>query len=535
MAGFTEFFNLAYFDFGDYLNEPFNVEREIDRFLLIDKQIYGLYTIFGNGVVNGWNAYNNGFSNNTGISIVISSGNGVIQSRAAFTYTPFLLPDLTPNSVLYIYAQHNSIEFTSTNDVSFIFSTASTMASAVKIARVETTSNGISTIDNTDRDYLIVDTQINNAIFAHKHRGQPTKINLETETKNRLSGAKIESVDATQLSSGRFGLERAPALNHNDLIYRGVLTHAQLDTYIGAFSGTNLLSEVSTANRMKQTLYLKERYSNVDARFVNEINYIAGVSPTSYCDLLNTTAIVDTVAHTIAGFPFASTTAYFFTRAFSLPASVTRCFITSNQEVLSDGQIIFGINMNNSVDFGNYDILTRNTVNTVDSSGQDMRIGIRIVSPSNLYIHDPYATLFVDYVDFEFFNDSTSTANFHFRIRFYTDAAMTNLYTTFYSLDDQENWIINDRIPIPSGGVEVDPGESANITLYPPNEDFTAGLVYYLDVDIWDGTAFSDGGSGWIFMINDPTSEEKYENIPHIDGFSIIFELDNNQKVMLNL
>jgi len=250
MAGFTEFLHLGYFDFGDYLNDPFNIEREIDRFTLLDKQIYGLYTIFGNGTINGWNVYSNGFSNVSGISVVISSGSGVIQSRAAITYIPKSLSNLTPNSVLRIYAKHTSTEFTSSNDVSFTFSNADSMASAIKIATIETTSNGISTIDNTDRDYMIVDNQINNAIFSHKHRGQPTKIDLETETKNRLSGAKIKSIDATQLVSGRFDLERIPALNHSDLVHKGVLTHAQIDTYIEAFSGTNLLGEITAANRM---------------------------------------------------------------------------------------------------------------------------------------------------------------------------------------------------------------------------------------------------------------------------------------------
>jgi len=191
--------------------------------------------------------------------------------------------------------------------------------------------------------------------------------------------------------------------------------------------------------------------------------------------------------------------------------------------------------MNNSVDFDDYDILTKNIMNTIDDSGQSMRIGIKIVSPSDLYTHDPYASLFVDYADFDFFNDSAFAGYFRFRIRFYTDVAMSNLYTTFYSLTDQEGWIINDSVPMSVDGVRVAAGEDAQITLYPPNEDFVVGRTYYMDIDIWDGFSFTNGGSGWIFMVNDPTSEEKYENIPHVDGFSIMFELESNQKVMLNL
>ena len=54
MAGSTPFFGLSYFDFRDRLDTLINVRKEIDRFMLIDKQLYGMYLIFGNGIIEGW-------------------------------------------------------------------------------------------------------------------------------------------------------------------------------------------------------------------------------------------------------------------------------------------------------------------------------------------------------------------------------------------------------------------------------------------------------------------------------------------------
>ena len=43
MASKTNFYDMAYFDFGDILNSGISAALEIDRFLLIDKQLYGIY------------------------------------------------------------------------------------------------------------------------------------------------------------------------------------------------------------------------------------------------------------------------------------------------------------------------------------------------------------------------------------------------------------------------------------------------------------------------------------------------------------
>ena len=54
MASSSRYYGLGFFDFGDPLGTDFSGQIEIDRFVFIDKQLYGLMSIWGNGVVSGW-------------------------------------------------------------------------------------------------------------------------------------------------------------------------------------------------------------------------------------------------------------------------------------------------------------------------------------------------------------------------------------------------------------------------------------------------------------------------------------------------
>ena len=54
MAGKTRHFGLAYFDYKDRLDTSVSVKLERDRFITIDDQLFGLFSIFGNGIVNGF-------------------------------------------------------------------------------------------------------------------------------------------------------------------------------------------------------------------------------------------------------------------------------------------------------------------------------------------------------------------------------------------------------------------------------------------------------------------------------------------------
>ena len=85
MAGITPFYGLSYFTFGDDLGDGINVQREIDRFLIIDKQLYGLYVIFGDGVIQGWEITERNTFGSNAIAIDISPGIGIVAGLATQT------------------------------------------------------------------------------------------------------------------------------------------------------------------------------------------------------------------------------------------------------------------------------------------------------------------------------------------------------------------------------------------------------------------------------------------------------------------
>jgi len=100
--GTTRYYNMAFFDFGDQLDTTLNVQKEIDRFVLIDKQIYGLYNIFSNGVISGWDVADAEFSEEFGITVDISAGIGIINFIAAETDITSSLINLPPNSLFWV-------------------------------------------------------------------------------------------------------------------------------------------------------------------------------------------------------------------------------------------------------------------------------------------------------------------------------------------------------------------------------------------------------------------------------------------------
>ena len=83
--GQTRYYGLSFFDFGDSLNSAISVQKEINRFVVIDKQLYGMYQIFGNGVIDGFNVTDAGFQEGKGISVNVSEGNGIISFLASQT------------------------------------------------------------------------------------------------------------------------------------------------------------------------------------------------------------------------------------------------------------------------------------------------------------------------------------------------------------------------------------------------------------------------------------------------------------------
>lgn len=303
--GQTRWYGMAYFDFGDHLDSEPNPQREIERFVVIDKQIYGLYNIFGNGVINGWwvsDATNSSLA--SGISVSIGPGIGIIKYIASETTESDVLTNLTANSTLDIFAvlKGSTVSDRAVDFISVL--TGVEVDFGIRLATIQTGNNNIIFINNTNRDLVGFKELIKNEVDKHNHTGS-MRIDLESETRGQLPGAKIAGIDASKITSGVFDIDRIPIKNHNDLSNNGMITHSGLDSFVRTLSQSNkeLLGEINSINLLKSILFWKYINPDVDNNFINELAIIPGISPDTYIDFTASTANINLHTHCISGKP----------------------------------------------------------------------------------------------------------------------------------------------------------------------------------------------------------------------------------------
>jgi len=298
MPNFTDHLRLAIF----LANEQIDINEESIRMHTIDSQVLGLYEIFGNGILEGWDV-----TESNGLSVIVSEGSGHIGFMSAISEESETITDLAPNAELFIFASlvETTPEFRTT-----IFSASTTDVSSdnnILLATVITDDDSIVSIDTSVRNDISFLQLILDEINKHVHRGgsNPSKVDLASEVRGRLSQSNIADLAASIVQSGRFDLARMPKLDHNELLNNGVLTHAQIDSYIKNLQNRNtlLFGELSVNNFLQTVLALKHIWSSVDDLMVNELAIIPGISPDLFLDENNSNAIIDKIEHTISGSP----------------------------------------------------------------------------------------------------------------------------------------------------------------------------------------------------------------------------------------
>ena len=490
MAGTTSYYRMAFFDFGEKISDPLNVQKEEDRFVFIDKQIFGLYKIFGNGVISGWDVFqtsNTTIADLDGLAVGVSEGFGIINGISTETFGTQLVTNLNTDGITYIYATLSGF---SARDRSVTIEGLTTLSSSLNrllLAVVTTDDGAITRIDNTAKSFISFEQAIVDEINQHKHRGTPPQVDLLLETKNQLPSARIGDLEASKITRGRIPVLNMPSLNHDFLANSGILTHSQLDTIALSLATNNdeLLGEVSTTNLMKMILFLKDtqNYMDIDKFMNNEFAFVPGVSLTTDLDLSATTAIVDTEERIIRGSASLNEATYVFTREITVPTNATRLILTSNKE--GDGIVTWGVNTNNSTDFEDYQVISENEVIDIETQNPSLRVAARLVGnrvdgavdfPDTT---NPYnLPLLVNTVDFEFENDTAFAENLNFRIRFYDDIGQDNLV------------------------------HEAN-TLFAPNEGFS----------------YDDGGGNQDYSVGG-------ENIPAFTTWQILLDMSNEPSVL---
>jgi len=314
MAQQTSKYKLGYYEAGDVTDEI----TEAERFQTLDAQIFGLYELLGNGVVSGWSLIS---SNDAALSITVSEGSGHVNYVAVSSEDDTPL-DLTASTRNYVYAR-NDVESTFAGTVEFFVTVSDVVNDTLLyLGYVDTTVTGIETVNMDGRQSISFEQEVLDLIATHRHIGgsdSPSKINLETDVQGLLQPGNIGDLDASIILSGVIDLARIPKIDHiDDLVNQGILTHAQLDTFVQLLDnvGSRLMGKISTVNLLKLILALKHAYPDIDDFLINELAFIPDISPRSIVDEPNTTATVDFRtsaqggAHTITGTPADSTATF---------------------------------------------------------------------------------------------------------------------------------------------------------------------------------------------------------------------------------
>lgn len=299
MSFFTDHYKL----YVPVAGEVFDSLEDSRRFLTIDRQLLGLMQVLGNGVVSGLEVSAAG-----GLVVAVSPGRANIFFMSVQTDDVRTITGLIPNATNYIYAQATSTTRFDRDARFFADVVQFGSGQQILLAAVTTNSSGVVSIDTSVRDDISFIEAIKDLINKHRHRGapdNPSKIDLNAEVMGKLPGFHIAGLDADIIKSGRIPGARLPLLDHSELLNSGVLSHAQLDSFVRNLANPNvrLLGELSLTNLLQLYLAFKHIWNEVDSYSTNLLVVIPGITPNTFTDFNKSTAIIDTTNHLIQGVP----------------------------------------------------------------------------------------------------------------------------------------------------------------------------------------------------------------------------------------
>ena len=300
--GNTPIYGFGYIEPNQDLSE--NIDLDELRFKAIENQMYNLYQIFKNGIIEddpqtpSWriSTYADQYKLT---KISISSGKGFVSYKAGKTteskdVTLPTIPSTVGTSKVYVYAYENE-NTVITGDVSFIASLTQINDNVNYISLgyldLDVANNSI-TLYETNRQDITLFSSLSYLIKNHKHiggTGNPSPIDLSSEVKNQITSENISFVDASKITSGTLDSARLPQISHNSLDDKGNLTHDQLETALLAIvnnDANDKMSDLSIANRLQMLVALKRTggvgFTFIDSTQINTITYVPGVFPNTF-------------------------------------------------------------------------------------------------------------------------------------------------------------------------------------------------------------------------------------------------------------
>ena len=297
--GNTPIYGFGYVEPNQDLSE--NIDLDELRFKAIENQMYNLYQIFKNGIIEenpsvpSWRiqTYSNEFKLT---KITISSGKGFVSYKAGNTIaskdvTLPTIPATVGISKVYVYAYENA-NTAVTGDVDFVASLTQINDAVNYISlgylELDVASNLINLFETNRQDITLFST-LSYLIKNHKHiggTGNPSPIDLSFEVKNQLTSENLSSVDATKITTGILDSARLPTISHMSLEDKGNLTHDQLETALLAVvnnDANDKMSDLSIANRLQMLVALKKSggvgFTFIDSTQINTLTYVPGIYP----------------------------------------------------------------------------------------------------------------------------------------------------------------------------------------------------------------------------------------------------------------
>ncbi len=313
MSSRTTKYQLGYFQKGDTTRD----DIELQRFETLDAQLYALFNVLGNGTISGWNLVVS-----SGLAVTITPGSGHVAFVAVKSAQNVTINNLTPNATNYIYAQLEPDSYWNQTVTFGAYVSPNAENVSLLLGVVTTNATAVVSIDTSGKKELGFIGLINSAVKNHKHIGgtdNPPPIDLSSEVQGVLNQNNLPDLDASIIQAGVLSNSVIPKLSHlTNLKDQGTFTHAQIESMLQslALENNDLLGEVAIVNLLQLILALKHIYPEIDDYLVNEIAIIPGITPDSYIDFTNSTAVIDsrTAAeggtHTITGTPFTAKSLY---------------------------------------------------------------------------------------------------------------------------------------------------------------------------------------------------------------------------------
>ena len=218
---------------------------------------------------------------------------------------------------------------------------------------------------------------------------------------------------------------------------------------------------------------------------------------------------------------------HFFTTNFVLPSRVKSGILTSTKMIPIAADIVFGINSEDSVDFGEYQIVDENRIFTTDTKqgGSNLRVGIRLLTPNKGEVlaqdfgeYGPYnEMLFYNAVEWTYRNNGVESDVFNYRVTFFDSFAKQNPVYQISSDADMSGFSEEGDL-MSSGGSLLSAGQKKSYTFVPVGENpLKCNTYYFVKVEVKG----NDIGSDWTTVLDDRTFIESC-------GTSFVDEIDFN-------